>query len=80
MNRTGTGRLHAIAGFFDLPVTYFFGGMDKHPGKPSRDSSMSAITETLSTKEGTRLAVALSRIQSARLRRGGGSQIFWKRS
>jgi len=50
-------------------VTYFFDGIDKHPGKAARDNSMSAITEALSTKEGTRIAVALSRIQSPKMRR-----------
>ncbi|HMK70851.1 MAG TPA: helix-turn-helix transcriptional regulator [Xanthobacteraceae bacterium] len=69
VNRIGTGRLHAIARFFDLPVTYFFDGIDKHSGKPSRDSGMTAMTEALSTKEGTRIAVALSRIHSAKMRR-----------
>jgi transcriptional regulator with XRE-family HTH domain len=37
VNRIGTGRLHAIAKFFDLPVTYFFDGIDRHPGKPASD-------------------------------------------
>ncbi len=69
VNRIGTGRLHAIAKFFELPVTYFFDGIDKHPGTAARDNSMSAITEALSTKEGTRIAVALSRIQSPKMRR-----------
>jgi transcriptional regulator with XRE-family HTH domain len=69
VNRIGTGRLHAIAKFFDLPVTYFFDGIDKHSGKPARDSGMSAINEALSTKEGTRIAVALSRIHSPKMRR-----------
>jgi len=52
-----------------LPVTYFFDGIDKHPGKAARDSGMSAINEALSTKEGTRIAVALSRIHSPKMRR-----------
>ncbi len=69
VNRIGTGRLHAIAKFLDLPVTYFFEGIDKHPSKATRNSSMNAITEALSTKEGTRIAVALSRIHSTEMRR-----------
>ncbi len=69
VNRIGGGRLHAIAKFFDLPVTYFFDGIDKHAATPARDTGMSAINEALSTKEGTRIAVALSRIQSASMRR-----------
>jgi transcriptional regulator with XRE-family HTH domain len=61
-NRIGTGRLHAIAKLLDVPVTYFFEGIDKIPAKPARDTAMDAITEALSTKEGVRIAVALSRM------------------
>jgi len=68
-NRIGTGRLHAIAKCFDLPVSYFFAGLEKHPARGARDSSMPAITEALSTKEGTRIAIALAGIQSPKMRR-----------
>jgi len=33
VNCIGTGRLHAIAKFFDLPVTYFFDGIDRASGQ-----------------------------------------------
>jgi transcriptional regulator with XRE-family HTH domain len=69
VNRIGTGRLHAIATLLELPVTYFFDGVDKSPSKTAGDSGMSAITKALSTKEGVRIAVALSRIQSPEMRR-----------
>ncbi|HEY2528497.1 MAG TPA: helix-turn-helix transcriptional regulator [Xanthobacteraceae bacterium] len=61
-NRIGTGRLHAIAKLLDLSVTYFFEGIDKIPPKLARDAGMDAITEALSTKEGVRIALALSRM------------------
>ena len=68
VNRIGTGRLHAIAKLLQLPVTYFFEGVEKTHSKVSRDS-MSAITEALSTSEGVRIALALSRIHDAEMRR-----------
>ena len=68
VNRIGTGRLHAIAKLLQLPVTYFFDGIEKSSGKASRDS-MNAITEALSTAEGVRIALALSRIHDAEMRR-----------
>lgn len=68
VNRIGTGRLHAIAKLLQLPVTYFFEGVEKTQSKVSRDS-MSAITEALSTSEGVRIALALSRIHDAEMRR-----------
>lgn len=66
VNRIGTGRLHAIAEFLDEPLTYFFDGIEKpQSGRPG----MSAITDALSTKEGVRIAVALSRIRNPETRR-----------
>jgi transcriptional regulator with XRE-family HTH domain len=69
VNRIGTGRLHSIAKLLELPVTYFFDGIDKNPAKTSFDSGMSAITDALSTEEGVRIALALSRIQNSQRRR-----------
>lgn len=63
-NRIGTGRLHAIANFLEVPVSYFFEGMvrDAHGG--AGDPSVRAVSEALSTREGVRIAVALSRIRN----------------
>ncbi len=69
VNRIGTGRLHSIAKLLELPVTYFFEGIDKNPAKTGFDSGMSAITDALSTEEGVRIALALSRIQNSQMRR-----------
>jgi transcriptional regulator with XRE-family HTH domain len=68
-NRIGTGRLYAIAKVLELPVAYFFEGIDKNPAKAARADSMSPITDALSTKEGVRIAVALSRIRDLETRR-----------
>jgi transcriptional regulator with XRE-family HTH domain len=68
VNRIGTGRLHDFARFLQVPVTYFFEGAGKSPSTAG-GSGMSAITEALSTKEGVRIAIALSRIKNPILRR-----------
>jgi len=69
VNRIGTGRLHAMAKYLGVPVTYFFDGIDKNPSKAARNSGMSVVTEALSTSEGVRIALALSRIRNRELRR-----------
>lgn len=63
-NRIGTGRLHSIAKFLDMPVSYFFEGMMKDPQNGAGDPSVIALSEALSTREGVRIAVALSRIRN----------------
>lgn len=66
-NRIGPGRLHAIAKMLNLPVPYFFEGLEK-TRQGGRDA-LSAAESALSTKEGVRIALALSRIHSPELRR-----------
>ena len=66
-NRVGPGRLHAIAKMLNLPVPYFFEGLEK-TRQGGRDI-LSAAESALSTKEGVRIALALSRIHSPELRR-----------
>ena len=66
-NRVGPGRLHAVAKLLNLPVPFFFEGADKtrHGGR----DVVSAAESALATKEGVRIAIALSRIHSSELRR-----------
>ena len=66
-NRVGPGRLHAIAKMLNLPVPYFFEGLDK--ARQGGRDALSAAESALSTKEGVRIALALSRIHSPELRR-----------
>lgn len=68
-NRIGTGRLHALATLLQVPVTYFFEGIDTHAPKGGKDRSLDALAEALSTKEGVRIAAALSRIHDPTTRR-----------
>ncbi len=68
-NRIGTGRLHAMATLLQVPVNYFFEGIDQNLSTGAPDPSMHAATEALSTKEGVRIAVALARIRNPATRR-----------
>ncbi len=69
VNRIGTGRLYAIAKLLQLPVTYFFEGIDAKPAKTGGDSRLGVITAALSSEEGVRIAVALAHIRDAEMRR-----------
>lgn len=66
-NRIGPGRLHAIAKMLNLPVSVFFEGLEK-PQRGGRDI-LNVVERALSTKEGIRIAAALSRIESVEFRR-----------
>jgi transcriptional regulator with XRE-family HTH domain len=68
-NRIAMGRLHLIANFLSLPMSYFFEGLDANQSAGLRNAEMKAIDVVLKTKEGTRVAAALSRINSVSLRR-----------
>jgi len=50
VNRIGTGRLHAIARFLEVPVTYFFEGVDEPSSKAPRAPDLGAITQASSTR------------------------------
>lgn len=50
-------------------MTYFFEGLDEKPSQSENDFSLEMITEALATKEGMRIALALSHIQNTGLRR-----------
>ena len=68
-NRIGTGRLHAIATLLQVPVSYFFEGIDTNPAGSASAHGVAAIGEALSTREGVRIAIALSRIRNPVTRR-----------
>lgn len=67
-NRIGTGRLYAIARLLELPLTYFFDGVESGLSANGKASQVTAITQALSTREGVRIAAALSRIEDPALR------------
>jgi transcriptional regulator with XRE-family HTH domain len=68
-NRIGTGRLHEIGQALDVPLAYFFEGIGDSSKKYNANAAMTAITRALDTPEGVRIAIALSAIENAELRR-----------
>jgi transcriptional regulator with XRE-family HTH domain len=68
-NRMGTGRLHEIGQALDVPLAYFFEGIGDGSKKYNANAAMTAITRALNTPEGVRIAIALSAIENAELRR-----------
>ena len=67
LNRVGAGRLTDIARILGVPVSYFFEDTGDKPREAN--DALGAITEALSTKEGIRVARALSQIMDPDLRR-----------
>ncbi len=66
-NRIGSSRLQQIANFLQVPVSYFFEGLES--SVDTTIPSASSMSEYLSSREGLRLAKAFLRVKNARLRR-----------
>ena len=64
-NRISTGRLHEIAELLEVPLAYFFEGLEKVSKIPGPNVEMAAITTALSTPRefGLPLRYPLSKIQ-----------------
>lgn len=69
LNRIGVGRLHAIARVLEVPLTYFFEGLDGINKRQKENRHLDSIATALSTSEGVRIAVALASIKDPELRR-----------
>lgn len=69
VNRIGTGRLHELVEILEVPLAYFFEGLENGSKKPGPNAEMVAITTALSTPEGVRIAIALAGIENPVLRR-----------
>jgi transcriptional regulator with XRE-family HTH domain len=70
INRIGTGRLHELVEILEVPLAYFFEGLETDSKKLGPNIEMIAIATALSTAEGVRIAIALSAIENPALRRG----------
>ena len=66
-NRIGSSRLQQIANFLQVPVSYFFEGLES--SVDTTIPSASSMSEYLSSREGLRLAKAFLRVKNAKLRR-----------
>ena len=69
INRIGTGRLYELVKILEVPLAYFFEGLETGSKKPGPNVEMVAITTALSTVEGVRIAIALAGIENPALRR-----------
>ena len=68
-NRISIGRLHAIASVLGVPMTYFLEGLDVSASMAFAGLDAHAVNAALRTKEGVRVAAALSQIQNMGIRR-----------
>lgn len=72
-NRISASRLQQIAGFLEVPVSFFFDGAPGGEAQPSGGFSDNAaaayISDFLASSEGLQLGKAFSRIKNAKVRR-----------
>jgi transcriptional regulator with XRE-family HTH domain len=68
-NRVTVGKLHAIANALGVPMSYFFDNFDIDPSTNLPETTVQSINAALKTKEGIRVAAALSRVRSVEIRR-----------
>jgi transcriptional regulator with XRE-family HTH domain len=68
-NRISIGRLHAIANILGVPMSYFLEGLNLSTSMAGPGVDAQAVNAALKTKEGVRVAAALSHIQNMGIRR-----------
>jgi transcriptional regulator with XRE-family HTH domain len=68
-NRISIGRLHAIATVIGVPMSFFLEGLDVNTSVTSSGIDMQAVNAALKTKEGLRVAAALSQVKNTSVRR-----------
>jgi len=68
-NRISASKLFAIAEALEVPISYFFEGLDEIGEKPADEGSEQNIQSFLRTSEGLELARLLPRIARGPLRR-----------
>lgn len=69
-NRTGSSRLHQVAGILGVPVTFFFEGAPGQRKTKGKAISSDYVTQFLATPDGLALAKAFTQIKDRKLRRG----------
>ena len=78
LNRIGAGRLYRISRILDVPVAYFYEGLEEMNGghaaaasgiSPEADREGTEVLDFLSTPEGFSLSRAFSRIEDGATRR-----------
>ena len=70
VNRIGAGRLFEMARILNVPVDFFYEGVNAHAGQPGAAEGESApVMEFVSSGEGLQLALAFMKIKDAKVRK-----------
>ncbi|WP_421784919.1 helix-turn-helix domain-containing protein [Hyphobacterium sp.] len=69
-NRVGASRLYSLSRVLDVPVSYFFEGLDAEPsGRSDGTDDRSVIQDLIQSHDGVALAQAFSQIETPKVRR-----------
>jgi transcriptional regulator with XRE-family HTH domain len=70
VNRIGAGRLFEMARILNVPVDFFYEGVNAHTGQPGAAEGESApVMEFVSSGEGLQLSLAFMKIKDAKVRK-----------
>ena len=70
VNRIGAGRLFEMARILNVPVDFFYEGVNAHAGQPGAAEGESApVMEFVSSGEGLQLSLAFMKIKDAKVRK-----------
>jgi transcriptional regulator with XRE-family HTH domain len=69
-NRVGASRLYSLSRVLDVPVSYFFEGLDSGATRESGENSdQSVVQDLIQSHDGVALAQAFSQIETPKVRR-----------
>ena len=70
VNRIGAGRLFEMARILNVPVDFFYEGVNAHTGQPgAADGESAPVMEFVSSGEGLQLSLAFMKIKDAKVRK-----------
>jgi transcriptional regulator with XRE-family HTH domain len=73
VNRIGAGRLFEVARILNVPIDFFYEGLDKdlagQPGMREPDGAAPPVMEFVSSGEGLQLSLAFMKIKDAKVRK-----------
>jgi transcriptional regulator with XRE-family HTH domain len=70
VNRIGAGRLFEMARILNVPVDFFYEGVNAHTGQPGTAEGESApVMEFVSSGEGLQLSLAFMKIKDTKVRK-----------
>jgi len=70
VNRIGAGRLFEVSRILNVPVDFFYEGVNATPGQPGASEAEGApVMEFVSSGEGLQLSLAFMKIKDAKVRK-----------